>query len=325
LRNEPERVPISLQKCIHLRQHKSIVYGELYEKTQYCVDEREHPLSRANILHVELPDSGSIEVKMNILRTVRSLVKPLLPRAIVEYLRPSPPPTLFLTSESGIPDYPSGMWQSPEWFSYCREKLAAAKAPRGHIDYLDCLTCALVASRRSELRVTDWGGGTGFIYHVVRNRLPHDIRLKWTVVDSEHVMSIGRSDPGGELMFASNAPDADILLINTSLQYVDLGLLRDLLLKSSYEMVVMTRLLVSSGAQVVAQQVFFDRYRETCRFHARDDVVSVMKNAGFELALAVPNFDESEGMKSALSTALKSALGTQTISEDLYFRRPEVA
>jgi putative methyltransferase (TIGR04325 family) len=261
---------------------------------------------------------------MSISRTVRSLVKPLLPTAIVEYLRPPPPPTLFLTGERGIPDYPSGMWQSPEWFSYCKEKLIAAKLPRQQIDYLDCLTCALVATRRAELRVADWGGGTGFIYHVVRNRLPAHIQLKWTVVDGEQVMSIGRSDSSRELMFASNAPDADVLLINTSLQYVDLSLLRNVLLKS-YEMVVMTRLLVSSGPQIVAQQVFYDRYRETCHFHARDEVVSIMRNAGFELAFALPNFDESEGMKSALSTPLKSALGTQTISEDLYFRRPEVA
>jgi putative methyltransferase (TIGR04325 family) len=252
--------------------------------------------------------------------SIRALAKRILPRSVVEYLRPAPRPTVFLAGERGMPSLPRGVWESDEWIAYCGEKLARASLSSDQLDYLDCF-CATVAGTAAEVSVADWGGGTGFVYHVVRSRLSRALRLKWTVVDNERGMSMGRSAATPELTFANKPPGAHILLINTSLQYVDLSTLAELLRTNSYDVIAMTRLLVSNMTQVVAEQVWFGRYLEVCRFHVREEIFSILKSGGFELALEMPNHDEIKAMNGVMSSALKEKLATSNFSVDLYFRR----
>jgi putative methyltransferase (TIGR04325 family) len=254
-------------------------------------------------------------------KLIRSIAKQVLPANVVEALRKPVKPTLFLAGEPGIPDLPSGVWDSPEWLGYSLSKIESANAGTATYehDYVDRLACAIGAFGKRHIRVVDWAGGTGFMYFLVREKLPATTKLEWIVADNSALASVGKSQLAPELQFDEHAQSADILLINSSLQYVnDLKPLSDLL-QYSFGMIAMTRLLTHEQT-VHARQIMFDRYAENCMFHSQDGIGKIMQAAAYYLAFLSENYADSRYLKQAFSPTLATTLPGQT-SADWYWKR----
>lgn len=261
---------------------------------------------------------------------VKDLAPPLLVRQVSRLLtRRRGQPALYLDGKIDAGEY-SSPWASPWWLSISEQKLRGTLVPNDRLGYLDVLSCFLNTTTSECTTVLDWGGGTGFVYFALRDRLL--VRPRWLVADNPRLAQIGRDFADahrrgqGELEFVGNMPLADspydTLLVNTSFQYVEscIDILESLSEPSSCRRVALTRLLVSEGDSIRGFQVLRDKFGTSCTFHSKRDLVSTLARIGYRLVSDMPNFADCDSLLRIMSPKLRAGLGGFP-SRDLLFLR----
>jgi putative methyltransferase (TIGR04325 family) len=138
--------------------------------------------------------------------------------------------------------------------------------------------------------VLDFGGGTGFIYHVIKNGFMNPAGVMWHVVDCDRLCYLGSEykeqkdniqfyDFNG---FKSINCDIDILYINTSLQYInDYKEFFDSTINTQ-KYIVLTRFLAGDNPTFITSQNVHGKITP-CIILNKNEVVNYFAEKGFRL------------------------------------------
>ena len=164
---------------------------------------------------------------MNGLSTLKKVIKRILPPILLDAYS-----KLFTAQQNNfsgifekfeeVPD--EDVWDSPYWLSISKRKLdlLSHKTRLSPADYASLLLLIVnQISRTRKCSVLDFGGGTGFVFHVVKKRFTNPANVDWFVLDSESIMNIGREYMAQDdrIHFVEEMPSkVDIVYMNTVLQ-----------------------------------------------------------------------------------------------------------
>jgi len=145
---------------------------------------------------------------------------------------------------------------------------------------------------KSAPKILDWAGGTGLRYWTTRPALNRSVR--WQVVDNPALASISTGIMGtsDELMFAEtlqlvDSPTVDIVLVYSSLQYVDAqGELLATLAGFRPRYIVFPRLMALRDASYVTRQNV-QGFDTPCRVSDLTEIVDSMTNLEYEVVLMI--------------------------------------
>lgn len=236
--------------------------------------------------------------------TAKTIIKKLIPPIILDAIRALRPANPGLVGPfATYAEIPyGGVWDSPEWIEVSRSKLArigeinASKAGYAYAD----LIVLLVNSMSGPVKVLDCGGGTGFIYYLIADRLKPGV--EWVVSDSEALAEIGRSQAGNRPISFTSEPvqGVDVVYVNTSLQYApDWRACVDSLLTHKPKHLILTRLLCAKTETLYFRQTVYGR-STPCGFVSRADLIAHCAAAGYSVAFDEPCWEESASMLAML-------------------------
>lgn len=163
-------------------------------------------------------------------------------------------------------------WSGAFWLRYSEQRLAKVRsapwstAPAGLRDAyaIGCLVVNQLAAR-GPCRVLDLGGGTGFVYFLIRGALTHPENVSWEVVDFGQLGALGRTyvRPGDRLSFSTEVPEGsfDVLYTNGMLQYLAdyEAVLGPILAAADPEVCVLNRLVAGDIPDWVTRQTIGGR------------------------------------------------------------------
>ncbi len=159
------------------------------------------------------------------------------------------------------------------------------------------------------------GGGTGLIFFRLLDRFANANVVQWSVLDAPELAAIGRDyarKHGYPIRYIERVEavmHVDVLLINTSLQYLsDYQLVLHDLIKNSPRYICLTRLLCSENTTIVAQQVILGR-STPCVFISRPELTRYLERIGYMLIYDLPNWRDSAAVADSCSKSVRRRLG----------------
>lgn len=240
--------------------------------------------------------------------TIKDLIKMLTPPIIIEAYK-----KLFYKNQSAqffgvFSDFSEPKDEDPwideeGWVKLSKSKLDKVLAnhekllPLGYHAGLGCLVFIINHLSKNNpnhiCNVLDWGGGTGFIYHVIKNGFMNPTGVMWYVIDNERLRDIGKlyKQPTDNIRFYNYQElksincDLDIIYINTSLQYINnhRELFDSIINNTKY--VVLTRLIAGDNATFITSQNVCGRMTP-CKFLNKNEMISYFDERGFKLVFA---------------------------------------
>jgi putative methyltransferase (TIGR04325 family) len=128
-------------------------------------------------------------------------------------------------------------WIGEGWIEKSKQKLENSKnvnsslltvppnATRATCYSIPALIINQISSQGS-CNVLDFGGGTGDVYYQIKRSLLHSENLNYYVMDNQVLMEVGEEykEENDRIVYCKNIPDKvdfDIVLISTTLQYID--------------------------------------------------------------------------------------------------------
>lgn len=158
------------------------------------------------------------------------------------------------------------------------------------------------ATKQGPCRVLDFGGGTGFVYFLVKPALRRPELVDWHVTDSSGLTRMGEQArrPDDRIRFAVQPEGFDvdrfeIVYLNTVLQYVDdWRACLERLLAPRPPVLIFTRLLAGAIPTFVARQVIGGT-STPCRFLNLDELLAFFGEYGYGADLIAPACDSLAG------------------------------
>lgn len=219
------------------------------------------------------------------------------------------------------------MWESDEWIRLSAAKLTALSHGRPGRSYADTIApVANLTLASGPCRIVDYGGGTGFEYFRVAEHVRHRERLEWRVVDSPRLAVVAEPHRGRHPLFfhadlATVPHPADILYINTSVQYFDdYRQTFDMCLRLQPRYVVLTRLLVSDKGTLTTRETIHTRSC-ACTFVSAHELEDFMADAGYTLASDVPCWEDLHKFDRGMAPQVRTLLGRYPVRDQVFVRR----
>lgn len=152
-------------------------------------------------------------------------------------------------------------------------------------------------SVRGDVRVIDFGGGTGFSYFPIRDYLIDQERVRWSVVDAnKELYAVGRAyaeriGASHSISFHDEMPplNADIVHSAGTIEYIDEadGILRELVARYQPRYFILTRIKGGSIDEFVTRQVV-GGFSTPCRFSNVPKLIRLFNEMGYDLLLHAP-------------------------------------
>lgn len=218
-----------------------------------------------------------VEIKENFMRNAKVIIKLFIPpifikakRWLINFINND-----IVESTLDQQEMQDGeIWNSPEYAAYLRSKfnrLGALQEDQSSHEYTDLLVFLiniLSASKSEEAKcnVLDWGGGAGFIFFYIHQKLSRIDKVKWFVLKSLAPVEAGKNFAHGkqlpieyiEQLSSLPVDGLDILFINTSIQYLsNYQTVFNDLLSANPKYIVLTRLLCAKDKTIITRQKKF--------------------------------------------------------------------
>jgi putative methyltransferase (TIGR04325 family) len=150
---------------------------------------------------------------------------------------------------------------------------------------------------RGNVRVVDFGGGTGFSYFPIRDYLACPEHVHWSVLDAnKELYAVGRAyaerlGTSHTISFHDGFPpfDADIVHSAGTIEYIDDadGILRELVARYQPRYFILTRIKGGSIEEFVTRQVV-GGFSTPCRFSNVPKLIRLFDELGYRVLMHAP-------------------------------------
>lgn len=195
-----------------------------------------------------------------------------------------------------VDDHP---WSDPLWINFSRKKIESTLNSKNLLpsNYTSQLVLLLnVVTEHGPCKVLDFSGGTGIIYHAIKDHLTRKNNVFWHVADSHDLVELGKKyvfnddnltfsefDFSRYPQICSYDNKPDIVFINTSLQYFpDYRQVLQPLIEKNVQWFVLSRTLAGNTPQFTTRQRFGKKFTP-CTFINSSDLTVFFRDHGYDM------------------------------------------
>jgi len=241
---------------------------------------------------------------------IKKVIKDLCPPIILNVLKGSkdrgPEFSGVYNSFSDVPKMKSNVWESEIWIKQQQKKINGyikreeSNDPNRFVSFTAfgagngvLLNSINSLSANKEIKVLDFGGGTGLQYFSLKNLFLHPENVKWIVVDSKRLADLSQDLHDENISFSEEIVDdeVDILFISSTLHYIDsYKKLLTVLLEKRPKFVQLERLHAGSIEKpfVTMQDVGSFESRTPIWCASVDEIVNIFTEHNYELMIKFP-------------------------------------